>query len=583
MRKLFISILLFSSLCSFALTIPRGTLYFDNSKTQFSSVRFVYGSDQSAQTYVVAMTKDGNKWRVSIPQAKYNMYRYTFVGGNVAIGQFAQTFSAYKDSISLQLGINRTATSEVQMNANEIFVPESGDNWAQGYWTTLSAWEEGQTTPSASITGTLPVVYVTTSAAITDKETYISGSLYIDPLSTGYPALGSEASPLAAEFKGRGNWTWRGFDKKPYKIKFDVKQKVLGMPNNKHWCLMAGADDDLGFLRNPTGHMVSAALQMRWTPRMVPVELVMNGKYMGLYFLTEHVRIASNRVKITEQADGEAHPDSVTGGWLVEIDNYPSENNIMFTEGNGQELMVSLKDPEVLSAQQRSYIENQMFALNDALYASTSTQLEKMMDLEEAAKFYLVQEILDDCESYHGSCFLYKDRDRNGKIDKWKFGPVWDFGNSYRHAPRPNWIYIEPEFSQLWIEQLASWPAFQKKVKEQWWIFYNTRKDDVRNQIIAFASTITSAAKNDAEVWRGTQNYCDNSNMNGKRDDFLWRYDWRIEWLYSQWGEGTKPAAWGISTVKDGAQGHKMLLNGQLLIERNGVWYDILGKPIILQ
>ena len=470
MRKLFITILLFSSLCSFALTIPRGTLYFDNSKTQYSSVRFVYGSDQSAQTYVVAMTKDGNKWRVSIPQAKYNMYRYTFVGGNVATGQFAQTFSAYKDSISLQLGINRTATSEVQMNANEIFVPESGDNWAQGYWTTLSAWEEGQTTPSASITGTLPVVYVTTSAAITDKETYITGSLYIDPLSTGYPALGSQASQLAAEFKGRGNWTWRGFDKKPYKIKFDVKQKVLGMPNNKHWCLMAGADDDLGFLRNPTGYMVSAALQMRWTPRMVPVELVMNGKYMGLYFLTEHVRIASNRVKITEQADGEAHPDSVTGGWLVEIDNYPSENNIMFTEGNGQELMVSLKEPEVLSAQQRSYIENQMFALNDALYASTSTQLEKMMDLEEAAKFYLVQEILDDCESYHGSCFLYKDRDRNGKIDKWKFGPVWDFGNSYRHAPRPNWIYTEPEFSQLWIEQLASWPAFQKKVKEQWWI-----------------------------------------------------------------------------------------------------------------
>ena len=143
---------------------------------------------------------------------------------------------------------------------------------------------------AASITGTLPVVYVNTSAAITDKETYIAGSLYIDPLSTGYPALGTQAAQIPAQFKGRGNWTWRGFDKKPYKIKFDVKQKVLGMPNNKHWCLMAGADDDLGFLRNPAGYMVSAALQMRWTPRMVPVELVMNGKYMGLSHQVHQLR-----------------------------------------------------------------------------------------------------------------------------------------------------------------------------------------------------------------------------------------------------------------------------------------------------
>lgn len=585
MRKLFISILLFSSLCSFALTIPRGTLYFDNSKTQYSSVRFVYGSDQSAQTYVVAMTKDGNKWRVSIPQAKYNMYRYTFVGGNVATGQFAQTFSAYKDSISLQLGINRTATSEVQMNANEIFVPESGDNWAQGYWTTLSAWEEGQTTPSASITGTLPVVYVTTSAEITDKETYIAGSLYIDPLSTGYPALGSQASQLAAEFKGRGNWTWRGFDKKPYKIKFDVKQKVLGMPNNKHWCLMAGADDDLGFLRNPAGYMVSAALQMRWTPRMVPVELVMNGKYMGLYFLTEHVRIASNRVKITEQADGEAHPDSVTGGWLVEIDNYPSENNIMFTEGNGQELMVSLKEPEVLSAQQRNYIENQLFALNDALYAPTSTQLEQMMDLEEAAKFYMVQEILDDCESYHGSCFLYKDRDRNGKIDKWKFGPVWDFGNAYNmhvFSWVERFIYDGPEFQQYWIGQLAQWPAFRESLSRQWYLYYHDYNPAVRAKIETLAATISQAAVRDAEVWDGSLRYNNNSDMADRLSAFLAQYDWRINWLYQQWGEGTMPEDYTTALWNGEASetGRKILRDGQVLIIRGDKIYDIMGRII---
>ena len=79
--------------------------------------------------------------------------------------------------------------------------------------------------------------------------------------------------------------------------------------------------------------------------------------------------------------------------------------------------------------------------------------MEQILDIKEAAKFYLVQEIMEDCESYHGSCKLYKDRDSLGTVDKWKFGPVWDFGNAYdRHAER--WIYDGPTWPQYWIGQL---------------------------------------------------------------------------------------------------------------------------------
>jgi hypothetical protein len=38
--------------------------------------------------------------------------------------------------------------------------------------------------------------------------------------------------------KGRGNATW-GYDKKPYKIKFDEKQGLLGFAPNKDWVLLA--------------------------------------------------------------------------------------------------------------------------------------------------------------------------------------------------------------------------------------------------------------------------------------------------------------------------------------------------------
>lgn len=572
-----------SAISLFALTIPNGTLYFDNSLTGYNAVRFVYGSDQRSETYALAMTKDGNKWRVEIPQTVTDMYRFTFVGGNIREGLYTQDFNTFKDSISHQLSLNRTATSDAQMKAGDIFVPQSSDNWAQGNWMSLTVWQASQGSGTNSISGTLPVVYITTQnkQAITDTETQIPMTLYIDSVIADYHPLGSAQAPISGTIKGRGNWTWNGFDKKPYKIKFDVKQKVLGMPNNRHWCLMANTDDYLGFLKMPAGLAVSEAVGLRWTPRMRPVELVLNGRYMGLYFLTEHVRIASNRVRIKEQADNETHADSITGGWLVEIDNYRTENNIEIDEGNGQHVMISLREPEVLSGAQRAYLENQLNGINNALYGSSSARLKQILDIDEAARYYLVQEIMEDCESYHGSCFLYKDRDSLGVADKWKFGPVWDFGNAYDRQ-QETWIYINPTWDQYWIGQLATWPEFQQAVKEQWWIYYHTQKDEVRNRISNIAGSITQAAKNDAQAWRNTTGYNDNSNMSAKLNDFLRRYDWRIQWLYSQLGEGIQPASWDNEEVScpSSAAGRKVLRNGQIIIEKNGKTYTIFGQEI---
>lgn len=580
--KILLLSLLFISAVSHALTIPQGTIYFDNSKTAYQSVRFVYGSDTNAKTYVLEMKKDGNVWSVQIPNAVNNMYRFTFVGSAVRTGTFNQTFSNYKDSISNKLSLYRTATSSAQMNANDIFVPSSGDNWAQGTWMNIDTWRDQNTNPGTStLSQQLPVVYVSTTAPIESKEEYVTGTLYIDPLGTGYEALGTAESPITAQFKGRGNWTWTGFDKKPYRIKMDAKQKVLGMPSNKHWCLMAAADDNLGFLRMPLGHMISEAIGLRWTPRLVPVELVLNNKYVGLYFMTEHVRVGSKRVNIEEQEEGEKQADLITGGWLVEIDNYPTENNITFTEGNGQDIMVSLKEPEIISAEQRNYIVNQMLELNSALYEQTPQHIERILDMKESAKYYLVQEIMGDCESYHGSCYLYKDRDSLGMVDKWKFGPVWDFGNSYRSYHHNGWIYERPQFAQYWIGQLATWSSFQKELSEQWWIYYHTKKDEVRARLVEISKLIAQAAKNDAVVWGNTLNYTDNSNMTEKTNSILEQYDWRIQWLYSKLGEGTKPPTTGdIQIGAPDETAKKIIRDGQVLIIRNGVKYDLLGKRV---
>lgn len=435
---------------------------------------------------------------------------------------------------------------------------------------------------AASPTKSLPIVYVDTKGqAINDTETKVPATVYIDPLQTGYEALGSSSAPITGTIKGRGNYTWKDFDKRPYKIKFDTKQKVLGLPNNKHWCLLAGADDDLGFLRNPAGHILSQIIGLRWTPHIIPVELVLNGKYQGLYFLAEHVRIAKNRVNIHEQKENETNPDSISGGWLVEIDNYASEGNIVLDDIYGRKVMISLKEPEILSAQQREYLVNHLSKLHTDIEGTNQDRLEKQLDIDEAAKYYLVQEIMEDCESYHGSCFLYKDIDSLGVEDKWKFGPVWDFGNAYyRHQDK--WIYVDPPFGQYWIEGLNQFPAFQKKVKEYWYTFYHSQKDAARAEIRAFANTIEKAAKTDSEVWRNTRNYKDNGNYSDVRDRFFRRFDWRVNWLYDQWGEGIRPVSEDIEQTESGApKAQKILRNGTLYIRINDQWYNITGQKIL--
>jgi hypothetical protein len=97
------------------------------------------------------------------------------------------------------------------------------------------------------------------------------------------------------------------------------------------------------------------------------------------------------------------------------------------------------------------------------------------------------------------------------------------------------------------------------------------------------AFLISEAAKNDAAVWRNTKGYNDNSNLSGKLNDFLQRYDWRINWLYSQWGEGIKPVTWDIENTfapTQNIQTRKVLHNGELHIIRGENTYTIQGQRI---
>ena len=143
-------------------------------------------------------------------------------------------------------------------------------------------------TLSASATqpsGTLPVVYLNTENGIeiTGKDQgYVNATYWLDANGTEFESVGSAEAPVATEIKARGNYTWTGFDKKPYKLKPDKKTKLLGIYKSKHFALLAHADDNLAFMRNALGFELARRTGLAWTPEMVPVEYVHRGDYTGL-------------------------------------------------------------------------------------------------------------------------------------------------------------------------------------------------------------------------------------------------------------------------------------------------------------
>ncbi|MBQ2440013.1 MAG: hypothetical protein II271_02300, partial [Muribaculaceae bacterium] len=82
--------MLLALVCAVAwgVTIPKGTFYFDNSKTKYENVKFVYGSEHDKQTWVVSMTREsGDKWLVTFDKSIENMYRYTFAATTLPDGK----------------------------------------------------------------------------------------------------------------------------------------------------------------------------------------------------------------------------------------------------------------------------------------------------------------------------------------------------------------------------------------------------------------------------------------------------------------------------------------------------------------
>lgn len=348
-----------------------------------------------------------------------------------------------------------------------------------------------------SISGTLPVLHIETEnhEPIVSKEVYINANYWLDPMGAeGIEALGSDSEPLPMQIRGRGHSSWKG-PKKPYKIKLGQKTSIMGMPKNKHWALLKPTENTVAGLQ--LGHIMN----MAWTPSFRPVEVVLNGNYIGLYFLTETIRIDENRVNIYEQQDGETNPDLISGGWLVEVDNYRDECQITIPENDKWNLTLRYHSPEDLSDAQLEWLTNEFKAINAAIYSpdKTSTEWEEYIDVDNMARFFIVQEVMDNPDGFHGSFYLHKDLVDNAK---WVAGPIWDLVCYNREKTDYTFrMKVHYGITPHWIGEIIQYDSFCQSVRSVWEDVYPEKLSEIYTYIDATVLPLAEAWKKDCERW----------------------------------------------------------------------------------
>lgn len=270
------------------------------------------------------------------------------------------------------------------------------------------------------------VVNIANGEEVIEKEKNLISNVYIIS-ENGTELLATSGT----EIRGRGNASWN-FEKKPYRLKFDEKQSPLGAPASaKKWTLISNHGDKT-LMRNILAFEVSRRVGQPYTPFCHPVDLIINGEYRGCYQLCDQVEAASGRVPAKD-------------GYLIEIDAYAWDEEVMFASKTGIPVTIKHPDEDDITDEQKKFIEDYFNKFEAAALASNYTDANsgyrKYLDLDSFLRNFIIGEFCANTDAFW-SVYMYKDA-ADGKLYT---GPTWDndlsFDNDYRTHPITSADYL---------------------------------------------------------------------------------------------------------------------------------------------
>ena len=360
----------------------------------------------------------------------------------------------------------------------------------------------------------LPIVFINVGGKTIQRESRITARMTIVDNGEGqlnYADLSAHPGQHIdydgyISLKYRGNSSFTSSDKKPYGFKTidntlengGKKQKVelLGMGKDNDWALLAPFSDK-SMIRDVLTFELGRPY-FAYTPHSRFVEVMVDGRYYGVYILTERPGKGKKRLDLNDP--GEDGGD-LTGDYHVEVDRpdevayYRSAYRPLGADGqplNGYSVVFQYDDPEYedfadLPTGTAAAVNKAIGDMEDALAADNFADPElgyrHYMDVTSFIDYMLSTEFSYNIDGYRLSTHLYKYSEtraqKKGLDSRWKT-TLWDFNIAYGNADYNNganttlWQYDfnsrsgDQQLVPFWWKRMLADPWFVEQLQARW-------------------------------------------------------------------------------------------------------------------
>jgi len=332
---------------------------------------------------------------------------------------------------------------------------------------------------------------------------------------------------IGIEYRGS---TSQLFPKKPYGFETQddkgggLEVSLLGMPKEEDWILFASYNEK-SLLNNVVAMKMARDMGV-YASRTQHVELVVNGRYEGIYVLMEKVKRGSSRVNISKMTDKDNTGDALTGGYIFKVDKttgsttgggWHSKINPP-NSPRGQRTYYQYDYPKIenITAAQRAYlptlVDSAEAVLNGSAYLNKTNGYRKYFEASTFAKLLLINEASKNVDGYRISTYFHKDK--NSKDRRIKAGPAWDydlaFGNAdyYNGNQTTGWSYLMNDPADNWQvpfhwKRMLEDTTFTREMKDQYVALRRGawKTQNLHAYVDSVAATLQEAQQRNFQRW----------------------------------------------------------------------------------
>lgn len=368
----------------------------------------------------------------------------------------------------------------------------------------------------------LPIFNINTEnfSLITSKNSYVNSTINVSNST-------NNTSDLSCKIRLRGNSTFH-YDKKPYKLKFNLPTSLLGFSNKYHYVLLADYLDT-SLIKNYTALSISKQLTSLKTIDFKHVELYVNGIYQGVYLLTHQIEPEEETEYTTTEVPFLIEKDNSVLGVTDEI----NKDYFYYTDYNSNKIRINIKYPSSPTIKQVNYIRDYVKSVDTAIHTKNINKINELLDVDSLIDYYLVQEVMTNWDARGKSVYMYK-----GLDTKLTFGPLWDFdiasvdswtnevtvSNPISHVTSKTFIN-----GDNWFAYYIKTPEGIEKLKSRWMVV-NSACNSVIDGLDEYKIYLARAAVMNLYTWykdylpNGSKNYQTNTSLFEDQYDGFYNY-----------------------------------------------------------